>query len=1175
MRILFLILLLFSFQANLAFCQSSALTLASGSGQPGSTVPLNLTLSNASGQPSGVQFTLVYNASDFSTITVTAGSAATAAGKSLSCQPSTGQLLCLVWGINATTLGNGTIAVVNATLGTGSVNVTRPIQVTGAVAAAADGTSLAITATGGAVLIPAPALTVSALTCAPGLLNPGGTASCSVQLSALAPSGGAIVTLSSSNTVLAVPASVNVAAGQSTASFTATAGTITVDSAATVTATFGGTSRTATVNLVSPAILTALACSPATLNSGGTASCTATLSKAATATIAVASNNASLAVPVSVTAAGQATASFTATAGAIALDSTATITASLNGSSRTAAVSLVSPPAALTALACSPATLNSGGTASCTATLSKAVSAATSITISDNSAALTVPASVSVAAGQSTGLFTATAGTLTANSTAIVTATLNGGSQNATINLVAPAQNLNLTLSSGTGQPGSNVALNLTLANTAAAGQPSGLQFTLVYNTSDFSTVNVTAGAVITAAGKSLTCNTPAAGQLKCLIWGANSITMSDGVIGIANVTPATGSVNTTRPIQLTGAIATTVDSSSLGINSTGGAVQVAAPPITLSSLTCTPTTVSPSAASTCSLQLSSAAPAGGTSVALSSSNPTLSVPATITVAAGQSSGSFTATAGAFTADGTATVTASLNGSSRTSNISLTAPAALTALNCSPSTLNAAGPVTCTITLSKAVSAAAAVAISDNSSSVTVPASVSIASGSASAQFTATASSVTAQTSVQIVAAYNGVFRPTTIVLQPPSLSTLQSLTCTPSTISNGQSTRCTVTLTAASPIDQNITLRSSSSTTLSVPSTVQIRTGQTSVDFMGQAIRNRGTMITITATLNSTSTQAMVLLVMTSSSTLSISGRRASFDGEPIHLVVSGNDPQELPLALSASELPSGASFNPNTGEFLWEPVNAKSGDYTINFQATNGSGQTSQAKAVLHVGSSEPVLEKLIHSATRSDKLACSAGSLATITGDGLETRRSGESMRVSINGEFAPVIASNGTEITFQCPALPTGSILQIQAHRGSRLSNVLESVMGDAAPGIFSVDGTGTGQGLISLSAFNRIAMLRLPDELGQPATRSDLISVMATGIGEATNQIEAFVGDQLTPVESIMSVAPGLWQVMIRIPEQTPLADAVPVKLTVRLPDGRNPSSNVVTFATEARDLATQ
>src|ERR1039458_4930800 len=156
--------------------------------------------------------------------------------------------------------------------------------------------------------------------------------------------------------------------------------------------------------------LAGLSCTPSTLGSGGTSTCTVTLSKTGGGTVTLSSNTAALAVPGSAAvAAGSTTATFTATAEATAPDQTATLTATLNGSTQAASI-ILATAVKVSSVLCTPSTLGVGGTSSCTVTLSK--TGGGTVALSSNTAALTVPGSVAVAAGSSTASFTAKAGTI-------------------------------------------------------------------------------------------------------------------------------------------------------------------------------------------------------------------------------------------------------------------------------------------------------------------------------------------------------------------------------------------------------------------------------------------------------------------------------------------------------------------------------------------------------------------------------------------------------------------------------------------------------------------------------------------------------------------------------------------------------------------------------------------
>jgi hypothetical protein len=96
---------------------------------------------------------------------------------------------------------------------------------------------------------PGPA-TLSALTLSPTNVVGGNSVQGTVTLTSAAPSGGAVVTLSSSNTAVAtVSASVTVAGGATSATFTISTQTVTASSSVTISAAYGGVSKTATLTV--------------------------------------------------------------------------------------------------------------------------------------------------------------------------------------------------------------------------------------------------------------------------------------------------------------------------------------------------------------------------------------------------------------------------------------------------------------------------------------------------------------------------------------------------------------------------------------------------------------------------------------------------------------------------------------------------------------------------------------------------------------------------------------------------------------------------------------------------------------------------------------------------------------------------------------------------------------
>jgi Domain of unknown function (DUF4082)/Bacterial Ig domain/Purple acid Phosphatase, N-terminal domain/Fibronectin type III domain len=101
-----------------------------------------------------------------------------------------------------------------------------------------------------ATLTVTPAIGLSSVALNPTSVTGGSSSTGTVTLTGPAPSGGAVVTLSSSNTTAAtVPASVTIAAGTTSNTFTVTTTVVTATTAVTISASYGGANKTATLTL--------------------------------------------------------------------------------------------------------------------------------------------------------------------------------------------------------------------------------------------------------------------------------------------------------------------------------------------------------------------------------------------------------------------------------------------------------------------------------------------------------------------------------------------------------------------------------------------------------------------------------------------------------------------------------------------------------------------------------------------------------------------------------------------------------------------------------------------------------------------------------------------------------------------------------------------------------------
>jgi hypothetical protein len=194
---------------------------------------------------------------------------------------------------------------------------------------------------------------LSAVTVSPSSVVGGNGSTGTVTLSAAAPSGGATVALTSSNTGAAsVPATVTVAAGATSGSFAVATATVGGSTAVTLTASYNGATRTTTLTVtpVPPAAsLQAVSVNPTSVTGGTTSQGTVTLTSAApTGGVAVtltSSNTGVAVVPGGVTvAAGATSATFAATTSAVGASTPVTITAAHSGVTRTATLT-VNPPA--------------------------------------------------------------------------------------------------------------------------------------------------------------------------------------------------------------------------------------------------------------------------------------------------------------------------------------------------------------------------------------------------------------------------------------------------------------------------------------------------------------------------------------------------------------------------------------------------------------------------------------------------------------------------------------------------------------------------------------------------------------------------------------------------------------------------------------------------------------
>jgi hypothetical protein len=386
---------------------------------------------------------------------------------------------------------------------------------------------------------------LSSLVVSPSSVAPGATVTITVSLTAAAPAAGVAVTLTGGASAFPLPARISVPAGQSSASVNVVAGTVTASTPVTVTGTYDGAVKTATVT-IAPVVaitLTSVSVSPASVAAGASATLTVTLSSAAPtggATVALTGTSAAFPVPASVVVlAGQKTISLTVNASTVAASTSATITAKYNGGTETTSVTItpvVLPT--LSSLAFSQASVTGGANATLTIALSAPVpSGSATIALSSSTKAFPVPASIVIPAGYTGANVVFQTLAVTVSTPVTITATYGGVTKTASITLtpgIAPtaaAVTLTALSVSPSIKGGTTANLTITLSGPApAAGTiitlgstnsaiplppsvempPSGVSGTLTVQTkavtaSTTGTITVTAGGVTKTATVTIT----------------------------------------------------------------------------------------------------------------------------------------------------------------------------------------------------------------------------------------------------------------------------------------------------------------------------------------------------------------------------------------------------------------------------------------------------------------------------------------------------------------------------------------------------------------------------------------------------------------------------------------------------------------------------------------------
>jgi uncharacterized protein (TIGR03437 family) len=304
---------------------------------------------------------------------------------------------------------------------------------------------------------------------------------------------------------------------------------------------------------------------------------------------------------------------------------------------------------------------------------------------------------------------------------------------------------------------------------------------------------------------------------------------------------------------------------------------------------------------------------------------------------------------------------------------------------------------------------------------------------------------------------------------------------------------------------------------------------------------------------------------------------------GSPLHFTAVARDSQNLPLPVLVSGLPAQAAFDAQTGDFEWLPSESDLGRHVVTF-AANVAGAAASKTMTIDIGVGRPSLTSLQNGSGTSALSACSPGSVATLVGKFLSTKDLPSSAsavdpntlsytRVRVNGNDVPLISSATDNVDFVCPMVAPGMPLDIAVETESGMSNRVQTTMADTAPGIFTVDGSGSGQAIAWRTGSSDLALIPTYKFQGTPALPGDQISVLVTGI-ECDENFGAQkplvrLGNTVVPIDSLTASVQkaGACEAGITIPENVS-GDAVPLTLNVPRSEGRTSTSNIASIAVD-------
>jgi len=251
----------------------------------------------------------------------------------------------------------------------------------------------------------------------------------------------------------------------------------------------------------------------------------------------------------------------------------------------------------------------------------------------------------------------------------------------------------------------------------------------------------------------------------------------------------------------------------------------------TVSNLSASPTSVPGGSNSTGTVTISPAAPSLGMTVHLISTSADVTLPSTVVVPGGATSANFTIKTAGVKSIETVTIQATLGSTQQSTSLTVS-PASLGPVTLNPVSVVGGNPSMGTITLAgSAPPNGAVVYLSSDSSIASVPASITIPYGSTSGTFQVNTLGVTAPKTAKITAVFGNAAQSANLSVTAASL---QSVNLSALSVVGGSQDALTGTVVLNGNAGANLTviLNSANTKVATVPATLKIPTGASSVSF-------------------------------------------------------------------------------------------------------------------------------------------------------------------------------------------------------------------------------------------------------------------------------------------------------------------------------------------------------